>query len=287
MDSRLSNSKVAERLMNNQYHQLPGYFISPNIQEQNLTDTINGIEATYPEMTLDDFYSLNSHGFRSDEFTMEHNNKEHVLFAGCSHTFGQGNMLEDVWAHKLFEYLGGYEELSGYYNVGIPSATYSEIARQVLTYIGQFGCPDKVFILLPDLHREFGKIKKLVSTPDTTTLQIISGLDIDYLNANIGSLFYAIHLLLEQVGSQLYISSNNIYTCEVDESCHKDPRHAVPNFYPMPYVFEETLYSFLQGDNSPHKKHALEAFDIMHDGYAYQHIWYEHFVKILEGELND
>jgi hypothetical protein len=50
-------------------------------------------------------YSLNNYGFRTyDDF----NSKDYGnVFLGCSHTFGLGHHLENIWSYKLNEFVGG------------------------------------------------------------------------------------------------------------------------------------------------------------------------------------
>jgi hypothetical protein len=287
MDKRLSDSESAERLIGSSPDQLPGIFRIPHVDPENLLQTITGVNTVYPDMTLDEFYSLNNYCFRSDEFVEDHGDKKHVLFAGCSHTFGQGNLLEDVWSYKLFEHLGGYAALSGYYNVGTPSATYSEIARNVLSYIEHFGCPEEIYILIPDVYREYGKIKDMISSSEMSSAEIIDGLDVNFINANIGSLFFSINLIAKLNNAKVFISSNNIYHCDIDNHCNLDPRDMIDNFYPMDVYgkIQEYVYDFQRSDTRKHKEFALNAFDVMHDGSAFQHAWYKHFVDIIEGRV--
>ena len=50
-------------------------------------------------------YKLNNYGFR----TMDDFNSEDVgnVFLGCSHTFGVGHHLENIWSYKLNQIIGG------------------------------------------------------------------------------------------------------------------------------------------------------------------------------------
>ena len=253
--------------------------IKPIIPEDNLELTMSNVKNIYSEMTALDFYKLNSQNFRSDEFITEHSGK-HILFAGCSHTFGQGNLLKDVWSHKLYEELEG--EKSGFFNLGTPGATYSEIAGQVLSYIAYYGVPDIVFILLPDLYREFGKIRARKVLESDEPKDIIEGLDLNFINANITRLFDAVSYMVESAGGKVFVSSNNIYLCTLDEQCDIDPRDNMENFYPMDYVEmqrEAYDYHFSESKKSDYPDYLLNAFDIMHDGPALQHSWYSHFIK--------
>jgi len=57
-------------------------------------------------------YKLNNYGFRTpDDFNSE---DEGNVFLGCSHTFGIGHHLENTWAYKVNQYVGGK-----FWNLGI------------------------------------------------------------------------------------------------------------------------------------------------------------------------
>ena len=57
-------------------------------------------------------YKLNNFGFRTpDDFNSE---DEGNVFLGCSHTFGIGHHLENVWSYKLNQIIGGK-----FWNLGI------------------------------------------------------------------------------------------------------------------------------------------------------------------------
>lgn len=106
-------------------------------------------------ISASDFYRTNSYGFRSEEFLSEHDGK-HVLFAGCSVTFGDSMFLEDSWAKVLYNKLSETNNLSGYYNIGMPSASISDVANLLGTYIESIAIPDVVFINLPAIVRDGG-----------------------------------------------------------------------------------------------------------------------------------
>ena len=57
-------------------------------------------------------YKLNNYGFRTpDDFNSE---EEGNVFLGCSHTFGIGHHLENVWSYKVNKHVGGK-----FWNLGI------------------------------------------------------------------------------------------------------------------------------------------------------------------------
>ena len=49
-------------------------------------------------------YKLNNYGFRTpDDFK---NGDEGTVYLGCSHTFGVGHYLENIWSYKLHQKIG-------------------------------------------------------------------------------------------------------------------------------------------------------------------------------------
>lgn len=64
-------------------------------------------------------YSLNNCGFRSpDDFNSE---EEGNVFLGCSHTFGIGHHLENTWAYKVNQKIGGKFWNLGAAGTGVPT----------------------------------------------------------------------------------------------------------------------------------------------------------------------
>jgi hypothetical protein len=104
--------------------------------------------------SYEDFYKLNKYGFRSDEFTTDHDSK-HILFAGCSYTYGDSVFLEDSWTYKLYLDIAKKEKLSGYFNLGNPGASTKQSIDQIFSYIELFGNPEVIFLLMPNPERDF------------------------------------------------------------------------------------------------------------------------------------
>lgn len=99
-------------------------------------------------------YRLNSNLFRSDHFITNHSGK-HLLFAGCSETFGEGGNIEDNWSYKVYKSLLETNNLSGYFNVSLPGAGWEQIMHNIKRYIIQFGSPDILIIFAPNMLRYF------------------------------------------------------------------------------------------------------------------------------------
>lgn len=106
-------------------------------------------------ITIKDLYKINSSGLRCDELTTEHNGK-HIVFAGCSITFGEGIPLEHTWAYKTYAKISEKENTSGYYNIAQSGSSSNWIIIQALKYIRDYGVPDVLFINFPEATRELG-----------------------------------------------------------------------------------------------------------------------------------
>ena len=109
--------------------------------------------------TYDVEYKLNSYFFRCDQFKNSHDSI-HLLFAGCSETFGEGGDVEDVWAKRLYNKLSETNNFSGYFNLGLPGANWHQIMINIKRYIKLFGPPDILLIFAPNLLRYYEYTEK-------------------------------------------------------------------------------------------------------------------------------
>jgi hypothetical protein len=112
---------------------------------------------TNPNM-VDDYsisYKMNKDGFRSDNFIKKHGGL-HILFAGCSETFGSAANLNDVWAKMCYDKISSYKRVSGYFNIGHPGASMFTILNQILVYIENYGSPDLLLLNVPNFERTYG-----------------------------------------------------------------------------------------------------------------------------------
>jgi hypothetical protein len=100
------------------------------------------------------FVEINEHGFRSDNFKKDHDGL-HILFSGCSTTYGTGLQIEDTWAHKVYTKIAEKEKVSGYYNLGVAGTGLFFIVSNLFKYFEAYGNPDVVFINLPDMFRHY------------------------------------------------------------------------------------------------------------------------------------
>lgn len=100
----------------------------------------------------EDNFVPNKQGYRADEFKKDHDGK-HILFNGCSVTYGQGLYTSETWSYLLHKLISEKEKVSGYYNIGTPGKSIFDIVASTFKYIDKYGNPDVIFLDLPDLNR--------------------------------------------------------------------------------------------------------------------------------------
>ena len=124
----------------------------------NLRDAFLNIEYKYPADMWDEYpedsFKPNSDNYRCDEFTDKHDGK-HILFSGCSVTYGQGLYTSETWSNILYKKISETEKLSGYFNLGTPGRGINDIVASIFKYCDRYGNPDAIFIDLPDTGRGY------------------------------------------------------------------------------------------------------------------------------------
>jgi hypothetical protein len=98
-------------------------------------------------------YKLNNYRFRSDNFTGNHNDM-HILFGGCSVTFGEGVDQDKTWAYQVYNKIKESNNVSGYFNISFPGASITDIIMNTFKYIHKFGNPDVIFLSFPNNERD-------------------------------------------------------------------------------------------------------------------------------------
>jgi hypothetical protein len=99
-------------------------------------------------------YKYNKDFFRSDEFKNNHE-KLHVVFSGCSCTEGLGENIERTWSYMLNQSINRQIKTSGYFNLGKGGNGWHKIISNHMNYVEKFGNPQLLFIILPNLMRNF------------------------------------------------------------------------------------------------------------------------------------
>jgi hypothetical protein len=99
-------------------------------------------------------YKMNLDGHRSDNFTKDHKGL-HILFAGCSFTFGEGLPNKENWSGRLYKKILKDFKISGYYNLSYLGGSIDIIINNIYNYINRYGVPDYIFILFPEVKRKY------------------------------------------------------------------------------------------------------------------------------------
>ena len=122
----------------------------------------------------EDPMGINEHHFRCDEFTDKHEG-EHVLFSGCSVTYGVGLYTKELWSYKIYQMIKATKSVSGYYNLGTPGTSVMDICANIMKYIANYGKPDAIFLDLPDLNRFYAipKEEGIIQSMDRMSLEQI------------------------------------------------------------------------------------------------------------------
>lgn len=218
--------------------------------------------------------TLNSKNFRCEEFTDKHEG-EHLLFSGCSTTFGVGLEEDEVWSKKIYNHIKQDKKVSGYFNLAMPGIGCLEIVANIFKYIDQFGKPDAIFISLPDIQRNYIPINNETKEILDTNINIEDGLtrhgrytegfdekSLDVLKIN------TFHYLLFL---ELYCKSNNIklYMFSWD---YNFPDMDLKTFWVFPKAdfinyFKEHAEDLIQD------RYAITSRDNEHVGTSYHYFW--------------
>ena len=98
-------------------------------------------------------FRINKHGFRTDEF-LEKTDKDIILTAGCSVTFGVGLYEKETWPKILENHVNDSNIV--FYNISRPGWSTFQIISNVFLYLRNFKQPKEIYILLPDEGRTSG-----------------------------------------------------------------------------------------------------------------------------------
>ena len=268
----------------NFWHQIRGF--SPKLDDYYLLktniDTIQKEELKIFGSTLsEDALNVNSFNYRCDEFIKNHN-KKHVLFSGCSYTFGTGLTKEETWANQVYKKLDKKYGCSGYFNLGLKGNNIYSSILNIFKYCRYYGNPEIIFINLPESRRFFGFDEKESKYKITYYNQADKNFYINKL------IIYNTYLMLEQ-----YCNSNNIklfsftydYLNKNGFECTNELFKNF-NFKTFYYINEKTMLEelFLLKQNNEVKYFDI-ARDKRHRGTGWN-IWWSNFIynKYLESK---
>jgi hypothetical protein len=243
----------------------------------------------------EDDFPLNSQNFRCSEFVTGHEGK-HVLFSGCSVTYGVGLYTKETWSNVLYNKMQQRENLAGYYNLGTPGTSTFDIVSNVFKYMSLYGNPDAIFLDLPDMNR-FYSIK-----------------DQDILNrVNVNASGYVKHILSKLIFHSMWRGTPNkdveilkVYAYNslmmLEEYCKSNNI----KLYIFSYV-EDTINFLLDTDLTrvfninqnevlmslyeKNKKNPSEFFltarDGRHHGYGFHQVWADKMFEFYELEKDN
>jgi hypothetical protein len=222
---------------------------------------------------------LNSKNFRCEEFVTNHN-KEHLLFSGCSATFGYGLEEDELWSKKLYKKIKKDKEVSGYFNLAMPGIGCLEIVANIFKYINKFGNPNAIFIALPDVYRDYVEINSSENdkNPKYSVRHAIYDNKIYDKSLEVSKIRTFHYLLLLET----YCKSNSIrlYYFSWDQEF---PKMDLSRFFIFP---QNDFIDFFKknADNFAKEKYAVTSRDDHHVGTAYHDFWCDSFYNIYTGE---
>jgi hypothetical protein len=240
-------------------------------------------------------YSYNSLGFRSDEFTKDHNG-DHVLFAGCSETEGVGGNLESCWSYITYSELSKENKLSGFFNLARYGWGYDIIIQNIMCYISEYGKPKTIFILFPNLGRfytwdgneeGFENFVHRGHIPNSVTNYSEKSSWKRKINAQEQRSQFIIFTMIVKLFEE-YCKSNsiNLYwsTWDSEDSLNYSNANVFKYFLPI-----ADIYQFIQENNDYFLKEIRTRSDWQskrdgHSGYVFHKHWSKHFLQRLDSK---
>lgn len=127
------------------YQDENGYFISDWVASGNYAEDLN----------CPVIYRINKDGFRSDHFKIIDEKNISILFGGCSWTFGEGLPEEYTWTKMLCNKISNkLNKKVDYFNTGYMGSSIDLIIKNTMAFIREYGKPNYIFLLLPDMARK-------------------------------------------------------------------------------------------------------------------------------------
>jgi hypothetical protein len=126
----------------NSYYDNEGYLITDDVKDEKIINK-----------KINFNYKLNKHGFRSNHFKLVDSSKTTILTAGCSQSFGQALPEELRWQSFLLKNLKNNN--IDFFDVSSTAASIRLITRNTVSFIRNYGKPNYIFIVFPDIARDF------------------------------------------------------------------------------------------------------------------------------------
>lgn len=203
---------------------------------------------------------MNNLNFRSENFINIHQDL-HVIFSGCSQTFGVGLLEEELWAKNLYTFLNNKRKCSGYFNLATPGGSIGHIVVNIFKYCKNFGNPNIVFINLPNTCRiyNYDENKKIIQDgrfPDD---------NIDFFDV----ISYQYYFILEQ-----YCNKNNIKLFSF--SWHKNTNELMSKYFnTFINISENDITEYMLEKYKDNYQNVRFARDRAHSGVGFNSYWTE------------
>lgn len=192
------------------------------------------VKEKYGHLEDNNPYVLNSENFRSDEFIENHGDKLHVLFSGCSQTFGEGLPLELTWSKIVYNKINENNICSGYFNIAENGANNFQIISDVYKYILKYGKPDVIIINFTEIFRGYNSYQNelYIEQFDPSIKNFKTNNKNKYFNKSKNKIeinallnhFYEYYLMLEQYCNALSIKLIT-FSWALYEDCDKENLH--------------------------------------------------------------
>jgi hypothetical protein len=230
-------------------------------------------------------YKLNNVGQRGDDFNKLDNSKTNILFAGCSITFGHYLPENYSWPYHVYKYFKDLNIDLGPLNiVSFPGASGPKIVFNVLKYFKNYGIPDYLFILMPDIFRYYSPGK------DGKSLDpVIPFTDGDSITEEINPLsriyeFQQFYRILEIVCNLLNIK---LYSTSWSSSANEIMSNFNFNTYEKVNYNDTEIVNSLDQDYLKlfDKDFYIMAADQLHAGFFPQYAYSQYFINRVKDDI--
>lgn len=126
------------------------YEVSEHIQDDIYSYSL--LKSMYGFKMCESYDSIDDMPLRDDAFSSEHIGK-HVLFAGCSMTWGTGLDKGERWIDMVYNHINSLNSHSGLFNVAQEGDGIQNQVGYIIEYCSKYGNPDTIFFNVPDFWR--------------------------------------------------------------------------------------------------------------------------------------
>jgi hypothetical protein len=155
---------------------------------------------------------LNMTGHRCDNFVTDHSNLNHILFSGCSVTYGTGLLLDELWSYRVWKDL---PNTSGYFNIAMEGNSIPNIVFEVLKYCHEYGNPKAIILNLPEPYRYMRSSGDDFVFDNIDNKDINAEIDKDKMKISIFQTYRILEIFCEMQGIRLFSFSWSVDTNKI------------------------------------------------------------------------